>query len=60
MHGKPWVYATEDPVLTACFLGGNLGGNFTCTIGRDPKTGKPFLCERFPGLLSSVIAVLRA
>jgi len=42
------VYATKDPALAACFLG-NLGGDFTCAIGRDPKTGKPFLCERFPG-----------
>ena len=34
--------------MTACFLE-NLGGDFTCTIGRDPKTGKLFLCERCPG-----------
>lgn len=47
-HGKAWVYATVDPALAACFLG-NLGGDFTCAVGRDPGTGKPFLCERFPG-----------
>ena len=46
-HGR-WVYATKDPVVAACFLG-NLGGDFTCTIGRDPLTGKPFICERLQG-----------
>ena len=47
-HGKRWVYATKDPVLAACFLG-NLGGDFTCAVGRDPVSGKPFICERFQG-----------
>ncbi len=47
-HGKPWVYATKDLVMAACFLG-DLGGDFTCAVGRDPETGKPFICERFEG-----------
>ncbi len=47
-HGRAWVYATADPVLAACFLG-NRGGDFTCAVGRDPDTGKPFICERFAG-----------
>ncbi len=47
-HGRPWVYATKDPVMAACFLG-ELGGDFTCAVGRDPETGKPFICERFEG-----------
>ncbi len=42
------MYATADPVLAACFLG-NRGGDFTCAVGRDPETGKPFICERFAG-----------
>mgnify|MGYP007109717763 CR=1 FL=1 len=46
-HGR-WVYATKDPVLAACFLG-SLGGDFTCAVGRDPDTGKPYICERFQG-----------
>lgn len=46
-HGR-WVYATTDPVMAACFLG-NLGGDFTCAVGRDPESGKPFICERFSG-----------
>lgn len=47
-HGKAWVYATKDPVIAACFLGA-LGGDLTCAVGRDPATGKPFICERFAG-----------
>ncbi len=47
-HGRCWVYATVDPVLAACFLG-DLGGDFTCAVGRDPETGKSFICERFRG-----------
>ncbi|NOX44764.1 MAG: hypothetical protein GXO72_03360 [Caldiserica bacterium] len=47
-HGRAWVYATADPVLAACFLG-NRGGDFTCAVGRDPGTGRPFICERFAG-----------
>lgn len=47
-QGKRWVYATKDPVLAACFLG-NRGGDFTCAVGRDTVTGKPFICERFKG-----------
>ncbi len=47
-HRRSWVYATKDRVMAACFVG-NLGGDFTCAVGRDPDTGKPFICERFPG-----------
>ncbi len=49
-HGKPWVYATKDPVMAGCFLG-TQGGDFTCAVGRDPKTGKPYVCERLAGAL---------
>lgn len=45
-HGESWVYATWDIVMSAAFLG-DLGGDFTCAVGRDSKTGKPFICERF-------------
>ena len=34
--------------MAACFLG-NRGGDFTCSVGRDPEMGKPFICERFRG-----------
>ncbi len=34
--------------MAACFLG-SLGGDFTCTVGRDPATGSPYICERFSG-----------
>jgi hypothetical protein len=47
-HGESWIYATWDIVMSAAFLGG-LGGDFTCAVGRDPETGKPFICERFKG-----------
>jgi len=47
-HGRAWVYATKDPVVAACFLG-NLGGDFTCAVGRDPESSMPFVCERFAG-----------
>lgn len=47
-HGRKWVYATKDLVLAALFLA-TTGGDFTCCIGRDKITGKPYLCERFRG-----------
>ena len=47
-HGQPWIYATRDPVMAAVFLGME-GGDFTCAVGRDPGTGKPFICVRFAG-----------
>lgn len=47
-HGESWVYATRDIVMAAAFLG-TLGGDFTCAVGRDTETGKPFICERFAG-----------
>ncbi len=45
-HGESWVYATWDIVMSAAFLG-DLGGDFTCAVGREPTTEKPFICERF-------------
>ena len=47
-HNESWVYATKDIVMAAAFLG-TLGGDFTCSVGRDKKMGKPFICERFEG-----------
>jgi hypothetical protein len=47
-HGENWVYATRDIVFAATFIAG-LGGNFTFATGRDPETGKPYICERFKG-----------
>ena len=46
-HGK-WVYAVGGPVLAACFLS-TIGGDLTCAVGRDRRTGHPYLCERFEG-----------
>jgi len=45
-HGQNWVYATDDIVVAAMFLG-RLGGDFTCASGICG--GKPYLCERFAG-----------
>jgi len=47
-HEEKWVYATRDIVMAAAFLG-TTGGDFTCSVGRDEETGKPFICERFAG-----------
>ncbi len=47
-HKRDWVYATIDPVMAALFISGT-GGDFTCQIGRDFRTGLPYVCERFPG-----------
>ena len=47
-HGENWVYATWDIVMSAAFLG-DLGGDFTCAVGRDTETGKSYICERFKG-----------
>jgi len=46
-HGT-WVHAVADPVLAACFLA-TTGGDLTCAVGRDRKTGVPYVCERFAG-----------
>jgi len=46
-HGT-WVYAVGDPILAACFLS-TTGGDLTCAVGRDRRTGRPYLCERFEG-----------
>jgi hypothetical protein len=53
-HGN-WVHAVGDAVLAACFLS-TLGGDLTCAVGRDPKTGAPYLCERFEGAFESRFA----
>lgn len=47
-HGKAYVYATKDLGTSALFLSG-IGGDFTCAIGRDQKTQKIYVCERFEG-----------
>ncbi len=45
-HGQSGVYATDDRIVAAIFLG-RLGGDFTCASGI--YQGKPYLCERFAG-----------
>jgi len=45
-HGKKWVYACKDMVMAAVFLNRYLG-DFSCSVGRDKETGKPYICERF-------------
>jgi len=47
-HGESWVYATKDRIMSILFISG-IGGDFTCQVGRDPETGKPYICERFKG-----------
>ncbi|WP_102398923.1 hypothetical protein [Haloimpatiens massiliensis] len=47
-HGVEYVYGTKDLVMSAVFLSG-FGGDFTCCVGRDKDTGKPYICERFQG-----------
>ena len=49
-HGKCWVYAAKDIAISAAFLSG-IGGDFTCQVGRDRKSKKPYICERFAGAL---------
>ena len=44
-HGESWVYATDDIVMSAVFLG-RRGGDFTCATGT--LNGHPYLVERFP------------
>jgi len=46
-HGT-WVYATKDAGMASLFISG-VGGDFTCQIGRDPATDRPYVCERFKG-----------
>lgn len=46
-HGKAWVYATKEMVMSAVFLGRE-GGDFTCMIGRN-KDGIVYITERFKG-----------
>ena len=46
-HGR-WLHATRDIALAAAFLG-TVGGDLTCAVGRDPESGKPYICERFEG-----------
>lgn len=45
-HGESWLYATTTIEMSAVFLS-HIGGDLTCQVGRDPKTGKVFICERF-------------
>ncbi len=45
-HKQKWVYATKDLAMSALFIG-NYGGDFTCFIDRDNKTGLPIIVERF-------------
>jgi len=47
-HGVEWVYATRERNISCLFISG-LGGDFTCQVGRDRETGKPYVCERFHG-----------
>jgi len=48
-HQVPWVYATNDPVMSAVFIG-QIGGDFTLKIGRD-ENGMPYISERFKDAL---------
>jgi len=49
----PWSYTTR--VLKVLREAKNMldmgtkGGDFTCAVGRDPNTDKPYICERFKG-----------
>jgi len=45
-HNENWIYATTTIEMSAVFLSGK-GGDLTCQVGRDPLTGKVFICERF-------------
>lgn len=47
-HGHKWVYATKDMIMSSVFLS-TLGGDFTCCVGRDPESGRVYICERFEG-----------
>lgn len=47
-HGLNCIYASVDMVIASLFLS-TVGGDYTCAIGRDPFSGKPFVCERFKG-----------
>lgn len=51
-HGESLVYATADPLIAAVFLG-RKGGDLTCAVGRDSKTKKVYICERFQDALST-------
>lgn len=45
-HGRSWVYATDNLVFAALFLG-RLGGDLTCRIGS--LGGYPYVKEQFAG-----------
>lgn len=47
-HGLNCIYASVDMIIASLFLS-TVGGDYTCAIGRDPFSGKPFVCERFKG-----------
>lgn len=45
-HGKNWIYATKDLVMSAVFLSKH-GGDFCCQVGREKETDKVYICERY-------------
>lgn len=47
-HGRGWVYATGDVVMSSVFLGRE-GGDFTCATGT--LDGAPYIVERFQGAI---------
>lgn len=55
-HRRAWVYAVRDEAMAAPFLARGGGGDFACGIGRDGKSGLPYLCERFAGAFDRVFA----
>ena len=46
-HGKKWIYATKDPIISAMFLG-RKGGDFVCSTGLSGSK-VPYIVERFKG-----------
>jgi hypothetical protein len=51
-HGISWVYAARDWVMASVFIS-QVGQDFSCTVGREARSGLPFVCERFPGAIST-------
>lgn len=50
-HQRIWVYATRQAATAALFLS-SYGGDFTCSIGRDPESRTPYVCERVSAALT--------
>ncbi|MCP4354219.1 MAG: hypothetical protein GY793_01055 [Proteobacteria bacterium] len=61
-HGKLWVYAAKDIVMSAIFAVNKRKcfGDFSLGIGRNPKTGKPYVCERYIGAFEDAYSGVQA